>query len=587
MQSGHINEDVGRGRGTVESRQKASIGTQSEWPPSKTRATYSDEESDSIPGYATVQRKKTHSFPALATLETQRVDVPFLSSNLPASLSSSEEGSVSGKEAVSKPFLSSPLSPPGPIGSSTPNQNGNTRHDLSPGGGEKEILYSKVRKKLNVRSDMDPDPLLKVSTSQRSRSQEGHGRENAQRKDSKKQKESPMMQFHRKTEGGLRSSPTINRKVQMTVDHKEDRTAEYTDEDYLPSEEDSLSVTLTLSEDDEQNSTGSSIEHHNVTYPQSSKEAKKMTGNFPTDRRPPIGTRSLTPSGTQRAKDDRRDPISQRRSGSAPLMNSLHDDGIPFIQPSFIQQLTPSHSPSPYPQPDTEVYIFSEKMADGAVQYYSASPVHPTLSNQDPLQPPLTPPIVHHPPVPLASSIEPGFYSNPATHQASTYSSPLPKSDHTSYPLPKQKSPHNDHNRTPQSVMGTKITKLGSPIGGSKSFRNSSTSPIGGSKSFQSSSPHDQVPLTKSDEIDAPSLGLLGSSKVSPPKAERNPLILQNQVRLLRAEKAGLSEELALQKQHMKLMEVSHAVYIIIITIHSSTLLQHLTLLSVISLRAK
>lgn len=262
----------------------------------------------------------------------------------------------------------------------------------------------------------------------------------------------------------------------------ESKAAEYTDEEYIPSGDDSFSITHTSCSDEElilqTLSTGS---------PRASKDTKdrRWKSGTPSFYHPPHmpGHRSATP-GEAGARSD--PPTPFHRPASAPEANSMLD-GIPFIQPSFIQQLTTTEHQlhqSTSAATQGEVYIFSENQADGSVQYYAATPVHsPSMTNQTSLQPPLTPPLIQQPATPslLAPSMahakldsgnikESGYYSMPASSRSTSVKhNPVLASSRTSPSHALQVPTWGSHD-DPQSqahggtLMGTRIIKLGSPV---------------------------------------------------------------------------------------------------------------------------
>lgn len=248
--------------------------------------------------------------------------------------------------------------------------------------------------------------------------------------------------------------------------------AEYTDEEYLPSGDDTFSITDTNYSDEElmlQNL------HSDVTPPRHPKTPNQKPS-------PVYRQRSSTPNQLPNVAGE---SLLSPRPNSAPL-----PENIPFIQPSFIQRVTPTQ-PRSQPPPGTgangEVYIFSEKQLDGSVQYYTATPVHSPLITKHPLstppslliqQPatsgtshtPSTPPLIQQPATPTLmvpshahaqfgsrTVLESGYCSNPATFSP-TYTS-IPK-HHQQLTSP----PDDTRNSVAGDIRGTRITKLGSSI---------------------------------------------------------------------------------------------------------------------------
>ncbi len=266
----------------------------------------------------------------------------------------------------------------------------------------------------------------------------------------------------------------------------------YTDEEYLPSNEESITISLTLSDEEEESY---SLRGYH-------KEDVETRSPHPTHRPPIPSTRSATPGGhkIKRSPKEHYHGTTPRRPISAPQVNpSL--DGIPFIQPSFIQQLTPvalqpqlspvgapkfrvtpqppAVAPQPHltPQPQLspahprptsttpDVYIFSEQQEDGSFQYYSAVSVQPP-SLVDPTSPQQSllpsPPQQHPAAVSKTKDGESGYHSSLAAGQVShsPTPSPIPISSHALDPHSFQ-SPYKSHR---ESVVGTRISKIDGPV---------------------------------------------------------------------------------------------------------------------------
>lgn len=221
--------------------------------------------------------------------------------------------------------------------------------------------------------------------------------------------------------------------------------AEYDDGEYIPTGDDTFSITET---DSDEALILQSL--HSKTSPRDSREEKLRTYYGPGYHR------SLTPDVAGTVARESLSP----RPNSAPL------DNIPFIRPSFIQNVTPTHPRST----DREVYIFSEKQADGSVQYYTATPVRsPLLTNHTHFRSPVTPPLIQQPatPSPMVPShahstvsprklLESGYYS--------TLNPTSPRYHQSSMSFGRGSAQGQAAGATITSCTGTKITKLGSPV---------------------------------------------------------------------------------------------------------------------------
>lgn len=232
--------------------------------------------------------------------------------------------------------------------------------------------------------------------------------------------------------------------------------AEYTDEEYMPSGDDTFSITETnFSEED-------LILHSDLSPPHSSKRDKHgRSSPLYATHHSAYGHRSATPGERHTHRRTRPERYSHRPA-SAPQPNL---DSIQLIRPSFIQHLPSTRPQSSQLGSDGEVYIFSEAQGDGSVQYYSATPVHtPTRVSQasyrtPSFQQPATPTLLG------PHFMEPRHYSNPATtspvQPQQKYTSPA-NQQYTSPAQPQQYAL--SASGRDSALRGTKITKLGGPV---------------------------------------------------------------------------------------------------------------------------
>lgn len=266
--------------------------------------------------------------------------------------------------------------------------------------------------------------------------------------------------------------------------------AEYADEEYIPSGDDTFSITETnFSEED--------LILPSDLSPRNSKrdQAKQHGRSIPyLSHHSACGYRSATPGGERHTRRTRArsDQFSHRPVSAPPQPNP---DSIPFIRPSFIQHFPSTHT-HPQSQLDTttdgEVYIFSEAQGDGSVQYYTATPVHtPTRTSQASyrtpaalIQQPATPTLGSHfrhysnPTNPVqpqqqytspANPMQPLQYASPMQPQYTSsgnqqYTSPA-NQQYTSSANPVQSQQYALSASGRDKVLrGTKITKLGGPV---------------------------------------------------------------------------------------------------------------------------
>ena len=148
--------------------------------------------------------------------------------------------------------------------------------------------------------------------------------------------------------------------------------AEYTDEDYLPSCEES-GMSIESDEDDGEAPNDVHIWHKSSPHSHS----RSMTCPL---HRPPINkhTRSFSQSSQYGRKSN--NPNLERpptRPASSPFVDTYAN--IPILQPTLMQPM----------DSQGEVYVFSKQLPDGSLQYYCANPVH-SLTH-------LTPPPITHP----------------------------------------------------------------------------------------------------------------------------------------------------------------------------------------------
>ena len=344
--------------------------------------------------------------------------------------------------------------------------------------------------------------------------------------------------------------------------------AEYTDEEYIPSGDDTFSITETnFSEED--------LILHSDLPPHNSKrdQAKHRRSSL-------YGYRSATPSGrqTKRARSSQ----YLHRPSSAPQPNL---DNIPFIRPSFIQQLPSTHPQSQLGTTDGEVYIFSEAQGDGSVQYYTATPVHtPTRTGQASYQTPLiqqpaTPTLLgphfieprHYPSTPVmtnpvqpqqqpANPMQPQQYASPVQPQQHAslvqpqqYASPVQPQQYTSAVNQQYTPPANpvqpqqytlSASGRDSMLKGTKITKLGGPVS-QNSLRDSPPVPSGAKGSGL-----DQTDANFSAESPRGSTGI-AKPLLSSHSMSRD----QDKIRSLTV---TLDQQLVSEQRYLKLKEVSY-----------------------------
>lgn len=223
---------------------------------------------------------------------------------------------------------------------------------------------------------------------------------------------------------------------------------EYTDEEYIPSGDDTFSITDTNSEEE--------LVLQNLQSHTPTQNSRPAQGDKPHHTHHMY--RSSTPNQPRNI------------AGESPRPNSTPPnlENVPFIKPSFIQQVTPVHSKSQTGANGVgEVYVFSEKQPDGTVHYYTATPVEkPSMTKHSPLRPPSTPPLIQQPTTPTEmltlharaqlgsrNVLESGYCSNPTT----TVSPMSPRHHQQSTSCP-------DDTRTSVAgiIRGTRITKIGS-----------------------------------------------------------------------------------------------------------------------------
>ena len=167
-----------------------------------------------------------------------------------------------------------------------------------------------------------------------------------------------------------------------------DLPVEYSDESYLPSGEESDTITDSYFNDEGEVPNDYPDGSH-TTPNRRQRHRRSRSATFPGHHHhhgpPPITLRTLPPhSHSPRHSSS---PCRQRkRPATSEGIPLGHADNIPFLQrPPSLQPV--------YPIPQNQAYVFSEVQPDGRVQYYSATPVHspPVLS------PPPPPPLAPHP----------------------------------------------------------------------------------------------------------------------------------------------------------------------------------------------
>ena len=353
--------------------------------------------------------------------------------------------------------------------------------------------------------------------------------------------------------------------------------AEYTDEDYIPSGDDSFTLTDTSFSDDQlllqHLSTSASNEQNTSLRPQQGKQRK-----FPTaavSHRPPVASspppRPHTPIPGQHRCAVNKSPGLSQRPASAPETNAFLDN-IPVIHPSFIQQVSPTR---PLTQSDPlantgEVYIFSEKQLDGTEQYYAATPVRSlSRAEQQPSfqSPPVAPPLASAPPatslLTTPNRVEVGELESPHPPQSHYYShlnenvTPSARREtvsaptHTTLPVP---MPSQHSRSTTQggqgTVVGTKITKLGSPVGG----RGSPIVPQSVPGANLVTSPRD-LKQSGSDELDTGAPSGVGAEV-----AQQDSQLMKEKIQTLTLEKATLGKQLTNERQQLRIKEVTSTV---------------------------
>ena len=303
---------------------------------------------------------------------------------------------------------------------------------------EEEVaaMYSKVtknRKVVGEKNDQSPSADLPPKAPRDSpatpRSRRGNDRIDGIREGSASPQKRVQSKTHSEAHNGSttsrdserrrndRSSPKNTRHTPETADYyhsEEERVVEYSDEDYLPSCEDSISISENLF--DEEGSFDNREDMHSPTSRFRSRSATLPPHHLPT---------SGKSSKSQSAKKPR--PLS--RPASSPLFTSPQ---IPAVHPPFMQSVT-------MPQESLNgTYILSETLPDGSVQYFTATPVYSPSSHATPtrvFQPinPGTLPIAVN--VPTVASVpmtvtqyaagpngltESGYYSNIAQPLTST-----------------------------------------------------------------------------------------------------------------------------------------------------------------------
>ena len=159
---------------------------------------------------------------------------------------------------------------------------------------------------------------------------------------------------------------------------------EYSDEDYLLSceESDSSIESYIVDEDDGEAPNDYIVNPRRKSGPHS--HSRSMT--YPLHR-PPINkhSRSFTQSSQHKQKSN--NPYLERpptRPASSPFVDL--DTHIPVLQSALMQPM----------ESQGEVYVFSQQLSDGSLQYYRASPVHsPTHHTPPPITQPT--PVPSHP----------------------------------------------------------------------------------------------------------------------------------------------------------------------------------------------
>lgn len=162
-------------------------------------------------------------------------------------------------------------------------------------------------------------------------------------------------------------SPTVSysqnniSKVVLPMGYKGDQDElEYREDEYQQSTSDSktLSLNLTDEEDEEEEEEDAQAKHLNYTYPPPVKTGA-LTG---IDGGPRLHSSMAVPSNHFQMVSDR------ERGNIRPASVPPTLDVLPVIKPSVLKKASTSIS--------SDVYVFSERRADGKMQYFAASPVH-------------------------------------------------------------------------------------------------------------------------------------------------------------------------------------------------------------------
>ncbi len=549
---------------------KVTRGTQSVWAKDGSGEDYS-EESDPRGGYATIRKA-----------ESAETGVKSSVRQLPE-LPQSERNDNQREQDFD---VDSPAIPPNRDTARTRHQSHSTGGDDGPGQNEipnyakvnKHHTRSSKGKKVDMSAELPPiapshsEPGPSHHQSRRHRKEEHHSRGSPQTgHGTKHNSESAMTTHHPRQKGGERENEKMMKYLKEKGDtrkkniafahdrHKEamaseldksrswerEEVAEYTDEEYIPTGDDSFSITETSLSEEDINLQG----QPEAASPRSSKEARWRAGSPYVRHSPLSGYRSATP-GNRTAKEV--EETQPERPTSAPPGNAMLDDGIPYIKPLFIQQLTPAQQPLSEGD-GGRVIIFSEKQADGSTQFYAATPVQSPPQDSS-FHTPLTTPPLAQPSTSVAyqpSSVQAkasygnvteysGYYSNPAmSHTVSSLqSNPLmmstPQQQTQQAP---QASPRGYSQSQDRIIRGTKITKLGSPL------LETVSSPLAASSPRKSA-------------LEGVDFG--ATAGMEGPGIEREiPSTTEFKLRSLTADKIILGQQLAKEQRQLRVKEVS------------------------------
>ena len=217
-------------------------------------------------------------------------------------------------------------------------------------------------------------------------------------------------------------SSSHSQKMKEAASHHTPRDVEYVDQDYLPSdEESSTSLDNYLQHDGETSP--------DAQYPIKSQQMRKdwmsHSMELPSHRPPASPHSRSSREGHPRRRQSTGTVINHtdiRPASSSPLVQSpgLYVDP-PVLQPSFVQR-------------QGNVYVFSEQLPDGRVQYYSATPVQMPATHSYPQS--HTPPSINRPHSETPTPHTPQAVSRPHSETPTPHTPQAVSRPHSQTPTP-------------------------------------------------------------------------------------------------------------------------------------------------------